>query len=49
MANTADPVLRPRDWANHHRVHQFAGNVARSYGGDPMNIDQDYLNVRLSG
>jgi hypothetical protein len=29
-------------------VHQFSGNVAQSYGGDPMNIDQDYLNVKLS-
>jgi hypothetical protein len=47
--NTADPVLKPGEWANHHRVHQFAGNVAQAYGGDPMNIDQDYLNVRLSG
>ena len=49
VANTADPVLRPKEWANHHRVHQFAGNIAQSYGGDPMNIDQDYLNVKLTG
>jgi hypothetical protein len=48
-ANTVDPVLKAREWADHHRVHQFAGNIAQSYGGDPMNIDQDYLNVRLSG
>lgn len=47
--NTADPVLTARDWAHHHRVHQFSGNVPQSYGGDPMNIDQDYLNVKLSG
>ena len=46
--NTADPVLAAKDWANHHRVHQFAGNVVQSYGGDPMSIDQDYLNVKLS-
>jgi hypothetical protein len=48
-ANTADPVLKARDWADHHRVHQFEGNIAQSYGGDPMNIDQDYLNVKLAG
>jgi hypothetical protein len=30
-------------------LHQFAGNVAQAYGGDAMNIDQDYLNVKLSG
>jgi hypothetical protein len=46
--NTADPILSARKWAHHHRVHQFAGNVAQSYGGDPMNIDQDYLNVKLA-
>jgi hypothetical protein len=46
--NTADPVLTAKDWAHHHRVHQFSGNVVQSYGGDPMNIDQDYLNVKLS-
>jgi hypothetical protein len=47
--NTADPVIKAKDWAHHHRVHQFAGNIAQSYGGDTMNIDQDYLNVKLSG
>jgi hypothetical protein len=46
--NTADPVLTAKEWAHHHRVHQFSGNVAQTYGGDPMNIDQDYLNVKLS-
>jgi hypothetical protein len=47
--NTADPVLKAKEWANHHRVHQFSGNVVQSYGGDAMNIDQDYLNVELPG
>jgi hypothetical protein len=46
--NTADRVLTAKEWAHHHRVHQFAGNVGQSYGGDPMNIDQDYLNVKLN-
>ena len=45
--NTADPVLKANEWADHHRVHQFAGNVVQAYGGDAMNIDQDYLNVKL--
>jgi hypothetical protein len=44
-ANTADPVLPAGEWADHRRVHQFAGNVPQSYGGDAINIDQDYLNV----
>jgi hypothetical protein len=48
-ANTADPVLTANEWADHQRVHQFAGNIALAYGGDAINIDQDYLNVQLSG
>jgi hypothetical protein len=47
--NSADPVLASNKWGDHRRVHQFAGNVSQSYGGDVMNIDQDYLNVDLSG
>ncbi len=46
-ANTTDPVLPANEWDNHHRVHQFAGNVAQTYGGDSINIDEDYLNVKL--
>jgi hypothetical protein len=46
-ANTSDPVLSASDWSDHQRVHQFAGNIARTYGGDTINIDEDYLNVHL--
>ncbi|HUA28444.1 MAG TPA: DUF1906 domain-containing protein [Streptosporangiaceae bacterium] len=45
--NTRDAVFRNGEWVNHHRVHQFGGNELRSYGGDAINIDPDYLNVRL--
>jgi Domain of unknown function (DUF1906) len=45
--NTADPVMSANEWDNHHRVHQFAGNAAETYGGDSINIDKDYLNVKL--
>jgi hypothetical protein len=48
-ANTADPVLAASEWADHRRVHQFAGNVAQKYGGGSINVDEDYLNVELSG
>src|ERR1700728_3309331 len=46
-ANTSDSVLRATEWSSHRRVHQFAGNDAQSYGGDSINIDRDFLNVRL--
>jgi hypothetical protein len=45
--NTSDAVFGNGEWANHHRVHQFAGNKLRSFGGDALNIDMDFLNVRL--
>ncbi len=46
-ANTTDPVLGPGEWGNHHRVHQYSGNITQTFGGTAINIDQDYLNVRL--
>jgi hypothetical protein len=45
--NTSDRVLRATEWSIHRRVHQFAGNDAQTYGGDSINIDRDYLNVKL--
>jgi Domain of unknown function (DUF1906) len=45
--NTADSVFGSGKWIDHRRVHQFAGNVVQSYGGDTIEIDQDWLNVRL--
>jgi hypothetical protein len=45
--NTADSILGSGKWTDHRRVHQFAGNVVQSYGGDTIEIDQDWLNVRL--
>jgi hypothetical protein len=45
--NTSDLVFKAGQWANHQRVHQFAGNVVRTFGGDTINIDRDFLNVNL--
>ena len=49
QANTFDSVLRPGQWGNHHRLHQYRGNVTQTYGGVTLNIDQDFMNVRLAG
>jgi Rv2525c-like, glycoside hydrolase-like domain len=46
--NTADGEVVTSEWADHHRVHQFSGDVTKAYGGDAINIDEDYLNVKLS-
>jgi hypothetical protein len=48
FANTSDSVFRPGQWVNHHRVHQYNGNVTRTFGGVTINIDLDYMDVRLS-
>jgi len=46
-ANTSDSVMRATEWSSHRRVHQFSGNDSKNYGGDSINIDRDYLNVKL--
>ncbi|MGP7996918.1 MAG: glycoside hydrolase domain-containing protein [Streptosporangiaceae bacterium] len=45
-ANTQDPNVPATDWSQHQRVHQYLGGQNVSYGGDTINIDQDYLNVQ---
>ncbi|MFF3772017.1 glycoside hydrolase domain-containing protein [Streptomyces sp. NPDC002232] len=32
-------------WADHRRIHQYAGEVKESYGGYSITIDRDYLDV----
>ncbi|WP_331755794.1 glycoside hydrolase domain-containing protein [Streptomyces sp. NBC_01643] len=44
-ATTTDPNLPTSQWANHQRVHQYAGNVTESYGGTTINIDRNYVDV----
>jgi len=47
QANTFDSVLSAGQWGNHHRLHQYRGNVTRTFGGVTLNIDLDFMNVRL--
>lgn len=46
--NTKDRFLRKGEWGRHQRLHQYSGNVTQTFGGDTINIDKDYLNVRLA-
>ncbi|HEY5986964.1 MAG TPA: glycoside hydrolase domain-containing protein [Streptosporangiaceae bacterium] len=46
-ADTEDPAVPATYWANHQRVHQFSGGTNESHGGYRINIDRDYLDVRL--
>jgi hypothetical protein len=45
-ASTRDRNLGKGQW-HHHRIHQFSGNVTRRFGGHVINIDKDFLDVRL--
>ena len=45
-ANTRDRNLRAGQW-RHERIHQFRGNVAQKFGGRWINIDRNFLDVRL--
>ena len=45
--NTSDRAFRKGEWRGHRRLHQYAGDVTQTFGGDTINIDQDFLNVRL--
>jgi len=47
-ANTSLPAVPSGYWANHQRIHQFSGGVNQTYGGDTINIDQDYLDVEVA-
>jgi hypothetical protein len=49
IADTSDANVPGGDWANHQRVHQFSGNISERHGGYRIDIDQDYLDVQLSG
>jgi hypothetical protein len=46
--NTSDPVFGPGQWVNHHRLHQYNGNITQTHGGVTINIDLDYMDVRLA-
>ena len=48
QANTTDPVIPATDWADNDRAHQFNGGNDETYGGDTIDVDQDYLDVSLT-
>ncbi len=48
LRNTSDAAYRRGEWAGGRRLHQYSGNVFQTFGGDTMNIDQDYLDVTLA-
>ncbi len=47
-ANTTDPAIPATEWADNDRAHQFNGGKSETYGGDTIDVDQDYLDVSLT-
>ncbi|MEU0744795.1 glycoside hydrolase domain-containing protein [Streptomyces sp. NPDC006134] len=45
QADTYDPNLPADQWADHQRVHQYAGNVTETYNGTTIQIDRNYVDV----
>ena len=48
-ATTASTYMPATMWTSHQRLHQYLGGHNVSYGGATLNIDNDQLDVRLSG
>jgi hypothetical protein len=46
---TSDSYLSSGHWANHQRVHQYSGDVNETHGGYTINIDGDWMDVRVAG
>jgi Domain of unknown function (DUF1906) len=43
--NTSSSYVPSSEWANHQRIHQYAGAHNATYGGVTINIDSDYLDA----
>ena len=48
-ASTQDSVIPVTSWPGHLRVHQYSGSVTQTFGGVSLDLDQDYLDVQLTG
>ncbi|MEU8757725.1 DUF1906 domain-containing protein [Streptomyces sp. NPDC048659] len=44
----AEPVLAPAAWQPRGRIHQYAGNVAESYGGRRLLIDRSAVDAPVA-
>ncbi|MBV9535001.1 MAG: DUF1906 domain-containing protein [Solirubrobacterales bacterium] len=44
-----DPVVPHADWPRHQRLHQYSGNVSRTFGGVTLVVDEDYANGATLG
>ncbi|HEY1643772.1 MAG TPA: glycoside hydrolase domain-containing protein [Streptosporangiaceae bacterium] len=48
-ATTSSSYMPATMWTSHQRIHQYKGGHNETYGGTTVNIDNDQLDVTLSG
>ncbi|MFG1602461.1 glycoside hydrolase domain-containing protein [Actinoplanes sp. NPDC049265] len=48
-ATVTDSHVPANRWADHQRIHQYAGDVSETHGGVTLQIDRDFFDVRLGG
>ncbi|NLU69661.1 DUF1906 domain-containing protein [Streptomyces sp. HNM0574] len=44
----SEPVLASGSWSPHRRIHQYQGDVTRSYGGVRLNIDRNRVDAPVA-
>ncbi|MGW6417607.1 glycoside hydrolase domain-containing protein [Streptomyces sp. NPDC055055] len=44
----SEPALHPQAWTPHARIHQYAGDVAESYGGRRLMIDRNVVDAPVA-
>jgi hypothetical protein len=42
--NAHDPYVPASEWSHHQRIHQYLGNLAETYGGVTLRVDDDFFN-----
>jgi hypothetical protein len=43
QATVTDPYLPANGWSQHQRIHQYRGGHDETYGGETINIDNNYV------
>lgn len=46
-ANTDSDYIDPAGWDDRQRIHQYKGGHNETHGGETINIDSDWLDVRI--
>ncbi|MEO8851434.1 MAG: glycoside hydrolase domain-containing protein, partial [Allobranchiibius sp.] len=48
-AQSSYPRFSDSTWADHQRLHQYAGNITETWGGVRMQLDANWIDAKLAG